>query len=98
MTYKLTNKAEDDIITIYLQGVQEFGVTQAEAYHADLEKVFALIADTPFIARERLELSPPIRIHPHASHLILYHIENDGTVLIIRVRNSREDWIRNPQG
>jgi len=78
--------------------VQEFGVAQAEAYHADLEKVFALIADTPYITRERLELTPPIRIHPHASHLILYHIENDGTVLIVRIRHSREDWIRNPQG
>ena len=95
MIYRLTRKAEEDIISIFVDGVEKFGVAQAEKYHAELESVFGLIADNPHIARERSELSPPTRIHPHGTHIILYQIEDNGHVLILRVRHSREDWISN---
>lgn len=44
------------------------------------------------MARERQELSPPMRIHPFKAHLVVYHIEEDGDVLIVRVRHGYEDW------
>lgn len=97
MSFRLTRKAEGDIISIYLTGIGEFGTAQADSYHASLEKMFQLIGDNPRIAREREEITPAIRAHPHKSHLIIYRIEDDG-VLIIRVRHAREDWISNPAG
>lgn len=54
--------------------------------------IFALIATNPQMARERGELSPPLRIHPFKSHLIVYRIEDDGDILIVRVRRGHEDW------
>jgi toxin ParE1/3/4 len=55
-----------------------------------------LLADSPNLARERTELSPPARIHPAGSHVVVYTIENDGSILIARVRHGREDWAGSP--
>lgn len=96
MAYKLTKKADADIITIYVEGVYEFGVAQAEKYHAELERIFELLSDSPMLARERKEITPPVRVHPHRSHLIIYSIDKNNDILIVRVRHGREDWRRNP--
>ncbi len=96
MVYRLTQRAEEDIIRIFREGVLLFGAEQAERYHADLEALFRLIADNPRIAREREEITPPVRIHPHKAHLIVYLIEEDSDVLIVRVRHGHEDWENDP--
>jgi len=98
MAYRLTNKAADDLIHVYVEGVRLFGVAQAEKYYTELEERFELLAFNPHMARERQELIPPVRINPFISHVIVYQIEDDDDVLIIRVRHGREDWINNPVG
>jgi len=90
--YRLTQKAAEDIGDIYLNGVRQFGVRQADAYHALLEKIFNFLADNPLAARARSELSPQARIHPVHSHIVIYQIEEDGAILVIRVRHAHEDW------
>ena len=62
------------------------------AYHNDLERVFELLADNPLMARERTEISPPVRIHPHKSHVIVYLVDDTGDVIVVRVRHGHEDW------
>lgn len=96
MTYRLTRKAEEDLVSIYVEGVRSFGVSQAERYHGELERVFEMLAENPLLARERSELSPPVRIHPHGAHVIVYLPEGGGGVLIVRVRHAHEDWARGP--
>lgn len=96
MAYKLTIKAEEDIIHIYREGVGMFGTEQAEKYHAGLEDIFAFLSSTPKAARERTEITPPVRIHPYRSHFVVYLIDDAGDVLILRVRHGREDWEGNP--
>ena len=92
MGYRLTRKAAEDIGDIYLHGIQQFGPRQADAYHTLLEKTFRFLAENPRAAHERPELSPEIRVHPVQSHLVIYRVENDGDVLIIRIRHGHEDW------
>lgn len=41
-----------------------------------------MIAANPRMARERLELSPPIRIQPFEAHLFVYLIEADDDILM----------------
>lgn len=94
--YRLTRRAEDDIISIYLEGARLFGLPQAERYHGELERVFRMLSENPRVARERPELSPAVRIHPHGAHVIIYLADDDGGVLIVRVRHAREDWARDP--
>lgn len=97
MSYRLTRRAEEDLIQIYVASVEVFGETQAERYQDALEAAFDLIGEFPEMARERAEYDPPVRIHPCKSHVLIYLIEPEGP-LIIRVRHAQEDWESSPIG
>jgi len=83
MTYRTTRRADADIAELYAQGIQRFGIDRSERSIADLLRCLDRLADNPLIARERHELSPPIRVHPH-SHVIADVLHED-TILIVRV-------------
>lgn len=95
MSYSLTRRAANDIREIYRRGVEIYGEAQAEAYHLHLEHVFELLADNPRMARERPEITPPVRIHSTGSHLVIYRVKPNGDVLIITVPHARQDWQEN---
>lgn len=95
MNICLTQAAEQDIRSLAEIGIEMFGVDQAQAYHNALFNTFDLLADNPRMGRERTELTPPIRVHPFRSHVVLYQIE-DEDILIVRVRHAHEDWISDP--
>lgn len=92
MRFSLSVEAEEDIIAIAEQGVHMFGSTQARRYHEDLFAVLDLVAANPRMAREREEISPPVRIYPFKAHLIVYRIEENGVIFVIRIRHGHEDW------
>jgi toxin ParE1/3/4 len=46
----------------------------------------------PTLARERSEFTPPVRIHVHESHLIVYTV-TDYHITILRLLGGRQDWI-----
>lgn len=96
MSVRLSLRAEADLIDIYLFGVERFGVAQAEAYQDRIESAFAVIADNPKIARLRKEISPPVRIHPVATHIIVYLVDDTDHVRILRIRHGRENWPEDP--
>jgi toxin ParE1/3/4 len=96
MILSLSVQAEEDIIAIAEHGIAKFGPIQAKRYHSDLFNTLDLIAKNPQMAREREEISPPVRIHPFKAHLIVYQIEQNGSVFILRIRNAFEDWISDP--
>ena len=91
MSWTLTRQADQDLVDIYMYGAREFGIDQADAYHAELERVFASLGEFPRLARLRTEFSPPVRIHPHKAHLVFY-VKQDSGILIVRVRHGSEDW------
>jgi len=45
----------------------------------------------PEIARERLEIRPPVRVYRSGSHLIIYRIE-DGCLAVLHIVHARQDW------
>ncbi len=92
MSYRLTRRAELDLIGIYRFGAETFGLAQADSYHDRLEAMFRLLSEQPLLARERTEIDPPVRVHPCGSHVIVYVTTDDGDVLIVRVRHGSEDW------
>ncbi len=91
MTYKLTSEAENDLIEIYLYGFQTFGEAQAEQYFSELEDCFRILTQSPLICRERAEFTPPVRIHHHGRHLVIYVIQDDDQILIIRILHDSMD-------
>ena len=90
MKLRFTAQAEADIIDSYLYGFETFGHDQAERYEEGLRGAFEIIARNPRIAAERSEFSPPVRIHHHAKHYIIYMIEDDH-ILIVRVLRAEVD-------
>ena len=96
MGYRLSKAADEDTTSIAVIGIEEFGLGRARRYHDGLFELFDLLAANPRMARERLEIDPPVRVHPYKSHVVIYKIEGPD-ILIIRVRHGREDWMSDPE-
>lgn len=92
MAYRLSRKAEEDVVQIYVSGVELFGVDQAERYQEALEKAFDFLSNFPFAAPERSELRGSSRVYPYRSHIIVYRLDGSD-IFIQRVRHSSEDWV-----
>jgi toxin ParE1/3/4 len=95
IAYRLSRRADNDFEQVYFEGLDRFGKAQADAYVRDLTGVFELIGDNPRMARFRYEIEPPVRVHPHRSHLIVYE-EDSAFVVILRIRHARENWAEAP--
>jgi toxin ParE1/3/4 len=78
------------LIDLFVYGAQQFGLSKAEAYFLDIENVLQFLAENPFVGNERVEFKPPVHIHPHKKHLIIYTIETD-FIQIVRVLHHRMD-------
>lgn len=96
MTYTLSRVADEDIVRIFVQGALLFGQKQAENYHHGLFDAFQTLSENSGITRLRREISPPVRIFPYRSHVIVYLVEDNGGILVLRVRHGREDWESDP--
>jgi toxin ParE1/3/4 len=90
MTYRLSDAAEADLDGILDYTWTRYGADQAKRYYLELRDTMALLAGAPLIARERRGLTPPVRIHPHKQHLIVYQAR-EGHVLIVRVLHQSMD-------
>ena len=82
--------AEQDIADIWIYGAEKWGVDQAERYFDGVVNLFDFLNEQPEIARLRDEFSPPVRIHPYGSHIIVYETVETG-IAIIRVLHNRRD-------
>ncbi len=91
MGYSLSKSAQNDLIVIAQYGDKNYGIERSNQYRDGLKKQFESLARNPESYRERWELSPPLRVCPHESHVILYTVKQ-GKVFIVRVRHNREDW------
>jgi toxin ParE1/3/4 len=75
-------------------GASQFGIQQAERSHDLLERTFQFLTENPEAARQRGVITPPVRIHPIESHIVIYTVDERGDIFIVRVRHGREDWAR----
>jgi plasmid stabilization system protein ParE len=53
---KVAEDARCDIDAVFLHGVREYGLSNADAYVTGLRDVFAFVAEHPFAVRERTEV------------------------------------------
>ncbi|WP_288934868.1 type II toxin-antitoxin system RelE/ParE family toxin [uncultured Sphingomonas sp.] len=90
--YRLSGEAEEDFIAIYRYGFENYGQDQAERYAQRLRQCFLFLANHPRAARLRVELTPPVRAHPMGAHLIVYDVDEEDAITILRISHSRSDW------
>lgn len=87
-SYTLTERAEDDLLGLFLDGIEMFGLIQARRYKDELEHCFQLIASHPQMGRLAPSIGEGVRRHEHQSHIILYEQARD-TVVILAVVPAR---------
>jgi len=87
-SYRLTGRAEAEILEIFLYGIEQFGVRQARLYKDEMAHCFQLLADTPHMGRPANIIADGVRRHENKSHVILYELV-DGGVLILAVVHGR---------
>ena len=90
--YRLAPHALADLDDVWRFSAERWSIEQADRYIDDLVRMFETIAAMPTLARERSEFKPPVRIHVHESHLIVYMIAED-YVQILRLLGGRQDWV-----
>ncbi len=87
----IKEKAIADLDAIYWQTVERWGRGQARSYFEAMQGVFNLLAEQPELARERRTLTPPVRVHPFRSHIVIYRADDD-FLDILRVLHGRSNW------
>lgn len=90
--YRISERAEADILAILRYSIEAFGEHQARIYYQGLADAVTFLSDNPYAARERAEISPPIRAHRYQSHLIVYEVDADGAPVILRIVHGSMDW------
>jgi toxin ParE1/3/4 len=87
----LTPEAERDLEDIWLYTAKTWSMKQANLYVDEIVAKFDLLAAAPFISRERAEFRPPVRVHRHQSHVIIYSL-SDTDLIVVRVAHMRQNW------
>ena len=68
--FVLSIEADEDLQSIFLYSIENFGEAQAERYVRHLYETFQMLADHPNIGRLRPELGDEMRSFPHQRHVI----------------------------
>jgi toxin ParE1/3/4 len=90
--YRLSPRALDDLEEIWRYSAETWSIDQADRYVDDLARLFGLIATLPSLGQERRDINPPVRIHAHGRHVIVY-VEDGADVTILRLLGTRQDWL-----
>ncbi|WP_117191913.1 type II toxin-antitoxin system RelE/ParE family toxin [Rhizobium terrae] len=87
--YRLTPRAEAEIVNIIRYGIERFGVLQARRYADDLTHCFELLAENPRMGRSAPDFGEAVCRHTHARHIILYEITDSGVMIlaVVHVRS-----------
>lgn len=89
-SFRVTRAAQNDLRDIGRHTELAWGREQRRTYLADLESKFDLLSHNPRLAAEHKTFTPPVRIHRHERHLIVYVLD-EGGILIVRVLHDAMD-------
>jgi toxin ParE1/3/4 len=89
-SFRLLPAAENDLESIWRYTATNWGVDQAHAYLDGLVDIFKLLSENPQMCRERNEFAPPVHIHHHANHLVVFILSETG-IDIVRILHESMD-------
>lgn len=85
--YRLSEQADEDFESIYVYGLQNFGVAQADAYADGLEARFEQIAMQPALYPAIEHVRQGYRLSVYKSHGIYYRADESGVIIVRVLRN-----------
>lgn len=89
--YRLSNKTKSDIISIWDYTAKTWSLNQAEKYYKQLIQSFLYIAQKPKVGRNYSEIFAFLYGYRVGKHIVFYKIDNDHSILIVRILHSRMD-------
>jgi len=92
-TYRLYQKAIEDIESVYSYSANEFGIKRTEDYILAIESSFQHLADDPLISRKCDYIRPDLRAFNVGSHIIFFKTTHYG-IAVIRVLHQSMDFNR----
>jgi toxin ParE1/3/4 len=88
--YRLSKRADADVLEITSYTIKHFGNDQAQRYHNGLKHAFQLLAHNPARGRPADEVAPGLRRSSYQSHVVFFRTEPQG-IVIVRVLHQRMD-------
>lgn len=79
--FKLSVRAEADLLDIYEYTANAFGTYQADSYLGGLERTFDLLANFPRIGATVNDIAPGYRRFRFQAHVVFYDEDHDGVVI-----------------
>ncbi len=89
--FKLTGKAKQDLKKIALFTERRWGRNQRYRYIKQFDDAFHLLAEDPMLGKPCDHIQEGVRKFPQGSHIIFYHKETDGKIIIIRILHKNMD-------
>jgi toxin ParE1/3/4 len=86
--FRLSRRAEVDLLSIGEFTLREWGKSQAARYIGELETCCQMLADNPALGRPCDHVRPGLRRHEHGKHVLFYRRESKG-ILISRILHQR---------
>lgn len=83
-SYRLSERADEDFQSIYLFGLLNFGLVQADDYTDGMIKRFEQIAAQPNLYSAIKHIMAGYRLSVYRSHAIYYRVDAD-EVLVVRI-------------
>lgn len=87
----LRQAAEDDLEEIDRFSAERFGKAVADGYAQGLVSALDAVAELPYAAPLREDFGAGVRGKLYRSHRVLYRIEEDGEVVVLRVLHHSRD-------
>ena len=86
--FRLSRRAEADLLSIGEFTIREWGVPQAARYIDELEQCCQMLAAHPKMGRPCDDIRTGLRRHEHGKHVLFYRTEPNG-ILISRILHQR---------
>ncbi len=93
MGYKLSKRAQAQILDILDFSFTQFGELQAREYYQSFQKSFELLVHHPHLGRSIGHIRKGYFRFEHESHIIFYKIKQD-EIMIMRVLHQKMDLKR----
>jgi len=90
-TFKVTNKAKEDLIGIARFTEATWGRDQRKLYLKQLDSTFHALAENPSLGRKCDEIRQAYYKYPDGSHVIFFRLGTDSSIDIIRILHKRMD-------
>lgn len=96
--YRLSEQAAADLEDIFVYTIETFGEAQAERYKTKLEDAMSRIADDPRLGRAMEGRTRTFFQYNCESHGLFFVVEDDKSILIVRVLHLAMDLPRHLPG